>query len=51
MFVFFVLMLLLAVWTDNSKSINSNDKIVESKLVNDNILMNNEVLSDNILKK
>jgi len=49
MFAFFVLMLLLAVLTDNTNEVMVNDKMVESELAVENQLTN-EVLSDDILK-
>ncbi len=49
MFVFFVLMLLLAVLTDNAHEVRVNDKIVEAELAIENQLTN-EIVSDNVLK-
>lgn len=49
MFVFFVLMLLLAVLTDNTNEIIVNDKMVESELAMENQLTN-EIVTDDVLK-
>lgn len=49
MLCFFVLMLFLAVLTDNSNDVMVNDKMVESELATENQLTN-EVMSDDILK-
>ncbi len=49
MFVFFVLMLLLAALTDHSNEVIVNDKIVISELATDNQLTN-DVVSDHVLK-
>ncbi len=48
MFAFFVLMLLLAALTDNSREVVLNDNIVQSELATDNQLTNEIVLDDSL---
>lgn len=48
MFAFFVLMLLLAALTDNSREVVLNDNIVQSELAKDNQLTNEIVLDDSL---
>jgi len=49
MFIFFVLMLLLAAMTDHNNEVITNEKIVNSELATSKQLTN-EVISDNVLK-
>jgi len=49
MFVFLVLVLLLAAMTDNTNEVIINDTVVDSHLATDNQLMN-EAVSDNVLR-
>ncbi len=49
MFVFFVLMLWLAVLTDSSNEMITNDSIVESELATENQLTT-EAVSDNVFR-